>query len=523
MLVTWMRASARRFARLTLMVLVIGLALTAGAAYWLLNPRALKARAEQGLTERLGLPVTIGEVRVSLWPKPRVFGTALVVTMASAPGRPFLEIDRFSAEIGPFSVWRGYARSVLVEGLRVVVPPGSSAPSPGEPASADGPGRTIAGRLEARDAVLTFLRKDPAKEPLEFKIHNLTIANVGFGNVMPFSTSLTNPVPEGLVESSGTIGPWNRRQPLALPVKGDYRYSLARLGPIRGVGGTLSSTGTYDGHLEQIVVTGTTTTPDFSLDLGGRAMPLSTDFRATVDASDGTTKLDRVEARLFSTVIVVNGAIDNLPGPGRRHIDLHARVDNGRIEDVLRLVVDREKPALAGNVSLTARILIPPGAQPVKRRLALTGTFGLDRARFSDAAVHARLLELSRRSQARDTGTELIPGALSSLAGRFALAEGVIALDDLTFEVPGAAIHLDGRFVSETGELDLAGELRMQASMSSAVGGKKSIFLKPFDWMFRRDGAGAVVPIEISGTYKNPAIGVNIRRVFTRGGVHGPS
>jgi hypothetical protein len=62
----------------------------------------------------------------------------------------------------------------------------------------------------------------------------------------------------------------------------------------------------------------------------------------------------------------------------------------------------------------------------------------------------------------------------------------------------------------------------MRASVSSAVGGPKSILLKPFDWMFRRDGAGAVVPIEISGTYKNPAIGVNIRRVFTRGGVHAP-
>ena len=518
-----MRASVRRFARIALIVLAVGLVLSVGAASWFLNPQALKARAEHGLTGRLGMPVTIGDLRIALLPRPRLVGSTLVATMPSAPGRPFLEIDRFSAEIGPFSVWRGYVRSVLVEGLRVVVPPGTSAPSLAEPAAVDGPERTIAGRLEARGAVLTFLRKDPAKEPLEFKIHNLTIANVGFGNVMPFSTSLTNPVPEGLVESSGTIGPWNRRQPLALPVKGDYRYSLARLGPIRGVGGTLSSTGQYDGHLEQIVVTGTTTTPDFSLDLGGRPMPLSTKFRATVDASDGTTKLDRVEARLFATVIVVNGAIDNLPGPGRRHIDLHARVDNGRIEDVLRLVVDREKPALAGNVSLTARILIPPGAQPVKRRLTMTGTFGLDGARFSDAAVHARLLELSRRSQARDTGTELIPGAVSSLAGRFALAEGVIALDDVTFEVPGAAIHLDGRFVSETGELDLAGELRMQASMSSAVGGKKAILLKPFDWMFRRDGAGAVVPIEISGTYKNPAIGVNIRRVFTRGGVHGPS
>ena len=219
---------------------------------------------------------------------------------------------------------------------------------------------------------------------------------------MTFSTSLTNPVPQGLVESKGTIGPWNRRQPLALPVTGAYRFSLAKLGTIRGIGGTLTSTGQYNGHLEQIVVTGTTSTPDFSLDLGGKPMPLTTEFKATVDASDGTTKLDRVEARLFATVIVVNGAIDNLPGPGRRHIDLHARVENGRIEDVLRLVVDREKPALAGDVSLTAHIRIPPGAQPVKRRLTMNGTFGLDRALFSDAAVHARLMELSRRSQGKE-------------------------------------------------------------------------------------------------------------------------
>jgi hypothetical protein len=411
-------------------------------------------------------------------------------------------------------------QSVHVDGLRVVVPPGTE-PSLGPPPATDSVARTIAGHLEARDAVLTFLRRDPAKEPLEFKIHRLTINDVGFGRVMAFSTSLTNPVPEGLVESSGTIGPWNRRQPLALPVSGEYRFSLARLGTIRGIGGTLTSTGKYDGHLEQIVVTGTTTTPDFSLDLGGKPLPLTTEFRATVDASDGSTRLDRVAARLFTTAIVVEGVIDNLPGPGRRHIDLQARVERGRIEDVLSLVVDSAKPALSGEVSLASRIRIPPGPQLVKRRLYMKGTFGLDRALFSDAAVHARLLELSRRSQGKAT-IEAGPGAVSSLAGRFEMTAGVIELDDVTFEVPGAAVHLRGNFVSETGALDLSGELRMQASMSSAVGGVRSIFLKPFDWVFRRDGAGAVVPIEISGTYKNPAIGVNIRRVFTRGGVNAP-
>jgi hypothetical protein len=516
----WTHARAGRWLRILLIVMGVGSVAAFAAGVWLLNPRALKARAEQGLTERLGLPVTIADLRVSLWPRPRLVGQTLVVTMPSASGRPFVAIDRFSAEIGPFSVWRGYVKAVHVDGLRVVVPPGTE-PRLGPPQATDSVARTIAGHLDARDAVLTFLRRDPAKEPLEFKIHRLTITDVGFGRVMAFSTSLTNPVPRGLVESSGTIGPWNRRQPLALPVSGEYRFSLANLGTIRGIGGTLTSNGTYEGHLEQIVVTGTTTTPDFSLDLGGTPLPLAAEFRATVDASDGSTRLDRVAARLFRTSIVVSGAIDNLPGPGRRHIDLQARVERGRIEDVLRLVVDRAQPALSGDVSLASRITIPPGPQPVKQRLHMDGTFGLDRALFTDAAVHGRLLELSRRSQGR-ASVDAGPGAVSSLAGRFKMTEGVIALDDVTFEVPGAAVHLRGNFISETGALDLSGELRMQASVSTAVGGVRSIFLKPFDWMFRRDGAGAVVPIEISGSYKNPAIGVNIRRVFTRGGVNAP-
>ena len=54
-----MRPSVRRFARIALVVLAIGLALSVGAAYWVLNPQALKARAEQGLTARLCLPVTM--------------------------------------------------------------------------------------------------------------------------------------------------------------------------------------------------------------------------------------------------------------------------------------------------------------------------------------------------------------------------------------------------------------------------------------------------------------------------------
>lgn len=505
--------------RLALIVVVVVFVAAVAGTLWLLHPSTIKLRAERGLSERLGLPVTIGDLRVTALPRPRLTGSSLVVTMPSAPSstnQPFLTVDRFSADIGPLSVWRGYVANILVEGLRVVVPPGSD-PTINDARLGSSPEKTIVGRLEARDTVLTFLRKDPAKEPLEFRIHQLAIDDVGFGRVMRFSTSLTNPVPHGLVESSGTIGPWNRAHPLALPVAGGYRFTMADLGTIRGIGGTLTSAGRYEGHLEQIVVTGTTTTPDFSLDLGGSPVPLTTDFRATVDASDGTTQLDRVEATLFSTSIFVTGRIDNLPGPGRRDIDLTARIANGRLEDVLRLVTESGTSPLAGDVTLSARVRIPPGRMPVKSRIRMEGAFGLNRAIFQDDKVQARLFELSRRSQGKDAADDTADG-VTSLAGSFTLASGVIALDRVTFDVPGAAVRLGGTFVTGTGELDLAGQLRMQASVSSAVGGVRSIFLKPFDWVFRRDGVGAVVPIQIKGTFKQPEIGVDMRRVFTRGG-----
>jgi hypothetical protein len=148
--------------------------------------------------------------------------------------------------------------------------------------------------------------------------------------------------------------------------------------------------------------------------------------------------------------------------------------------------------------------------------LRLEGSFGLNRAKFGDKAVRAKLLELSRRSQGRSKD-EPIAEALTHLAGRFTLARGTLALNDLSFEVPGALVQLNGTYAVATSQLNLDGTLRMQATVSRAVGGFKSIFIKPFDFIFRKDGAGAVLPIEIRGTPQSPHFGINLRRALTGG------
>jgi hypothetical protein len=55
----------------------------------------------------------------------------------------------------------------------------------------------------------------------------------------------------------------------------------------------------------------------------------------------------------------------------------------------------------------------------------------------------------------------------------------------------------------------------MKATISGAAGGgMKSVFLKMFDPLFRKDGAGAVVPIRVRGTREEPKFGVRFGKVL---------
>jgi hypothetical protein len=253
--------------------------------------------------------------------------------------------------------------------------------------------------------------------------------------------------------------------------------------------------------------------PDFSLDLGGNPAPLDTSFETIVNGTDGTTILARVDATLYSTPMLVTGAITNLAGPGRHQVDLQVVIDDGRIEDLLALVLNSPQPVMTGDVSLTTAMSLPPGPERVRDRLRLEGTFGLKTTRFTDSQVQERLRELSRRSQGKDKD-DPIGRVLTDLSGRFEIASGRARLRNLTFQVPGARVGLNGTYTLASGTLDLRGTLRMQASVSQAVGGFKSIFIKPFDGLFRKDGAGAVLPIRISGTRNSPKFGLEVGKIF---------
>jgi hypothetical protein len=177
------------------------------------------------------------------------------------------------------------------------------------------------------------------------------------------------------------------------------------------------------------------------------------------------------------------------------------------------LAIVSPKPVMVGDIALSATLSLPPGKSRVRDRLALAGTFGLSKTTFTNEDVSRRLQEMSRRSQGKSQDDQM-DRVLTNLSGKFKLKTGVMGLEQLRFQVPGAEVSLDGTYSLKDETMDMHGKLRMQATVSKAIGGFRSIFIRPFDFVFRKEGAGAVIPIKITGPRSAPKFGIEAGKIF---------
>ena len=151
----------------------------------------------------------------------------------------------------------------------------------------------VVDRVVCQGAELVLETANPAKLPLIFAIQVITLTHLMAGKPMDFHAVLTNPKPRGLIRTQGSFGPWMVDDPGASALNGKYQFENANLGEFKGIAGTLSSTGTYDGTLRDIAVTGAADVPNFSLTKFGTSMELETDFKARVNGTDGDTTWTR--------------------------------------------------------------------------------------------------------------------------------------------------------------------------------------------------------------------------------------
>jgi hypothetical protein len=503
--------------------LLVLLAIVAGAGS---RTATLRQLVIDTLADRLDSEVQLETFSVDTFPTVHVTGSNLIIRHKGRKDvPPLVSVASFQLDgglIGLLSRPRRF-RTVSLAGLQINIPPGfkkdaeqASGTSGNRSQENDGPAAIVVDTMEATDATLRLIPKRAGKEPRLFAIHRLKMTPLGRAETMSFQATVINPIPKGRVEAKGTFGPWNREDPGITPLGGRYTFDDVVLSTVKGIGGDLTSKGTFDGQLDRIGVTGTTHSPDFRVNVSANAVPLDTRFEAVVDGTDGDTYLNRVEATFGQTSLTARGAIVGAEGVKGRTINLHVQIDKGRVEDVLRLGVKGNDPAMTGAIALHADMNLPAGPEDVVDRLRLAGSFEVSDAKFSNKEIQAKLSDLSERARGLDPD-EHATHVASNFQGQFRLANDVLSLHHGAFDIPGAAVQVGGTYGLGNEALEFDGTVRMKATISQAAGGgTKSALLKIVDPLFKRDGAGAVLPIRIRGTRDHPKFGLDFGRVLSR-------
>jgi hypothetical protein len=497
-------------------VLLFAGLLTAILAYALRPTLKTIAREimESDLQSHFRGSVKFADFDVSVYPRVQVTVTELEIRHHDRTDiPPLVQIRKVTFDTSILTLLRHRPKigTVVLEGLQIHTPPKVK----GEPHIFHGTDANLAkkfpvviGQILADDALLVVLPAEPGERSQEFAIHHLKLNNFSFDRPTNFNAILTNPVPRGEIDSTGVFGPWEAEEPSITPVHAQYVFKDADMGTLKGLKGTLSSTGKFSGPLDYLDVEGETDVPNFALRISGNPLPLHTDFSAFVDGTNGDVILKNVTARLARTPLDVKGEIVDLTPLKSRTIILDAVSPGGRIEDLLRLTVKSDKPLMVGTVTLKARINIPETPEDLVERMKLDGQFDVSDARFTSDAVQGKIDSLSRRSQGEPKDMEL-GDAASKLQGKFKMEKGVIDFSNLSFGVAGADIELAGTYSLDSGEMDFRGKLKMKAKLSQTTTGMKSFFLKAVDPFFKGKGAGTVIPIKITGTKDSPSFGLD--------------
>ena len=527
---------------LVLVLLVLGI------AAWMVARRAepfLRSMIVEVLQERFHARVELDSFHISvahvlkaegrglrIWPPAQVAG---VSAPATSTGDPLIQLGEFHFRM-PLAYERGkpfHISVIQLQGLDIHLPPkshfGQGAGKNANPAAEVNHAANLVAfvvdAVECNDAHMVLETSKPGKLPVDIAIGHLRLTRQGglsAAEPVDFEAEVIVPKPVGNARATGTIGPWNQADPGESALEGKYTFDAADLASFKGIAGTLTSTGNYQGTLRELMVDGNANVPDFELTHFGHKMALQTQFHARVDATNGDTWLEPVNATLGHSQFTARGQVvrvpetnPNIPGglPAMKGHDIALNVDlhGAHIEDFLYLASKSGTPLLTGALTMKAALHIPPGQLPVHERLNLKGQFDLDEVRFTSVKIQDKIADLSLRGQGKP---KEVKGAdsnaiHSAMQGDFRMGGGIITLPALTYTVPGANIALKGTYTLEGGALDFAGKAKLDATVSQAVGGLWGVLLKPADRFFKKDGAGTELPIQISGTREDPKFGVS--------------
>jgi AsmA-like C-terminal region len=412
---------------------------------------------------------------------------------------------------GMFSLHKRVGK-VQIIGLHVLVPPKNTDghSSSVMPLTDSNSNRSLAiAEIRADGAVLEFMssRRD---EPFKLQVHQLTLDHVGENGPIVYRATLLNTEPPGEIRSTGQFGPWDSDAPGSTPVSGSYTFDDANLGVFEGIGGTLSSHGKFNGTLEHIESDGGADVPNFHVSSSAHIVDLTTEFQAAVDATNGDTQFLNVRSHFQRTTVLSSGGVTGQPGQPGKAVALEMTVKDGRIDDLLRLIMEDKNPSMTGSVSLHAKVRVPPGPPGFLKKLNLEGDFGIGNERFTNAEVQVPINRLSesargenKQQQADDPET-----VLSNLKGHVSVKNGIATLSNVSFSAPGTLAEIRGTYNLLDKSVNLQGVLHTNGKLSDTTSGFKALVLKAVG-PFLKKKTITVVPFTVTGTSTKPSFALD--------------
>jgi hypothetical protein len=465
---------------------------------------------EPMLQEVFASQVKIGHYHRIYFPNPGFMAADITLSRNSARDLPPLGSAQSLTVQGTWLdlfLLRKRVSLVDITGLHIAIPPlGSPANHEEFPSgsSADFGGPTaVVEQLRIHDSALEIMRADGRR--YSFPIRQLVIRNLEKGQALAYAVDMQNAKPAGQILSTGSFGPLNPKNLGATPLSGDFNFSRVNLRDIGNISGTLSSTGHFHGTLADFEADAVSETPDFAVG-NGTPTSFATSVHCAINALNGDVILHGIEARTRATTIHVEGRIVGSP----KVIDVDLAIGGGRIEDLLGPFI-HDKVPIAGAVWLHSHAQLVPSRNGLKflQRFRVDGAFEAPAERLTNRATEQKLSAFSQRAQgvkpsklgpsSAGQASNATADVVSSFKGQAKIRDGVLSTQGITLQMPGARVDLSGSFNLRNSIVALTGNLRMQSDISHIATGFKSVLMKPLIPFFKKNKAGAVIPIAITG------------------------
>lgn len=411
--------------------------------------------------------------------------------------QPLVTVARLTIESSFAGLFRRHVRLIRAQGLHLAFDRSDF--------SRQGfvSGQTTIDRFLAENSELEILAKVP-EHSLKFLFQSVSWEPGNGSAATSFSAVFENPLPAGIIRTSGRMGAWNSRDPGETAVSGRYSLERADLAVFHGIGGLISSQGEFHGSLRHLEVEGSTSTPAFEVANTEHRLPLETQFSALVDATSGDTILRHVKGRFGRDQIEAQGTITR-GAEGKRAAVLDLSCEHGRIEDTFYPFIHSPRSPLEGAVAFRMHVILPSGHEPFLRKLRLDSDFRMEDARFTRVETQSRVTKMGDAPGQRNP-----PDSSSRFNGRVQVRNGIAQFANLSVQDGGALVSFRGSYGLIDERVNLHGTLKTEASLSKTTHGIKSVFAKALEPFFKKRPHQTIVPVKIGGTYHHPNFGLDI-------------